>query len=372
MRKKILVCFGTRPEAIKMCSLVHALKETNFDVKVCVTAQHRQMLDQVLEFFDVKPDFDLDIMKPNQSLNELSGRIFTKIDVVLAQEKPEVILVHGDTTTSSVCAWAAFHRGVRVGHVEAGLRTYNKTSPFPEEINRQITGRLADFHFAPTETSRQNLESEHVDPQSIVVTGNTVIDSLLWTVSKLDDQFYHPVIDRLRNTVNFDKKVILVTGHRRENFGEGFLQICHALQTLAARQDVEIVYPVHLNPNVQEPVNRLLSSHRNIHLIDPLDYPAFVWMMKQSYLIITDSGGVQEEAPSLGKPVLVMRDTTERPEALKAGTVVLVGTNADEICKHTLNLLDDQNRYEAMSKAHNPYGDGQANNRIVQFLTSRI
>ncbi|SCY38859.1 non-hydrolyzing UDP-N-acetylglucosamine 2-epimerase [Flavobacterium caeni] len=372
MAKKILVCFGTRPEAIKMCSLVHTLRQTDFDVKVCVTAQHRQMLDQVLDFFEITPDFDLDLMTANQSLNALSGRIFTKMDEVLASEQPDLVLVHGDTTTSSICAWAAFHRGIKTGHVEAGLRTYNKYAPFPEELNRQVTGRIADFHFAPTPVSKQNLLNEHIQPEAIAVTGNTVIDSLLWTVDKLENRFSNPKIAELETQIDFSKKVILVTGHRRENFGDGFLNICKALAHIAEQADVQIVYPVHLNPNVQQPVQALLSSHANIHLIEPLDYPTFVWMMKQSYLIITDSGGVQEEAPSLGKPVLVMRETTERPEALEAGTVKLVGTDADKIAREAFVLLEDHALYEKMSRAHNPYGDGKASQRIVEFLKAEL
>ncbi|HEY0092601.1 MAG TPA: UDP-N-acetylglucosamine 2-epimerase (non-hydrolyzing) [Flavobacterium sp.] len=370
--KKILVCFGTRPEAIKMGSLIHNLKKTDFHVQVCVTAQHREMLDQVLDFFEITPDYDLDIMKKDQTLNELSGRIFLKVDAVLAAAKPDLVLVHGDTTTSSICAWAAFHRGIKVGHVEAGLRTFNKHSPFPEEINRQITGRIADYHFAPTATSKANLLSENAPEHSIIVTGNTVIDSLLWTVAKLDKDFSNPKIDSLRSKINFDKKVILVTGHRRENFGEGFLNICKALANIATNSNVEIVFPVHLNPNVQEPVMKLLSEYSNIHLSDPLDYPSFVWMMQQSYLIITDSGGVQEEAPSLGKPVLVMRETTERPEAVTAGTVRLVGTNYDSISNAAFELLDNMELYNYMSKAHNPYGDGKANERIIQFIKQNL
>jgi UDP-N-acetylglucosamine 2-epimerase (non-hydrolysing) len=372
MAKRILVCFGTRPEAIKMCSLVHSLRETHYDVQVCVTAQHREMLDQVLDFFEITPDFDLDIMKPNQSLNELSSRIFLKMDAVLEEAKPDLVLVHGDTTTSSICAWAAFHRGIKAGHVEAGLRTYNKYAPFPEELNRQVTARIADYHFAPTKVSEHNLLSEHIKSDAIAVTGNTVIDSLLWTVNKLENNFSNPKIAELQSKIDFSKRVILVTGHRRENFGDGFLNICRALANIAENSDVEIVYPVHLNPNVQQPVIGLLSDHKNIHLIDPLDYPSFVWMMKQSYLIITDSGGVQEEAPSLGKPVLVMRETTERPEALEAGTVKLVGTDAEKIARETFALLNDASVYAQMSKAYNPYGDGKANARIIEFIKQKL
>lgn len=373
MKKKILICFGTRPEAIKMCSLVHKLKEdTTYVIKVCVTAQHREMLDQVLEFFEITPDYDLDIMKANQSLNELSSRIFMKMDAVLVDSNPDLVIVHGDTTTSSVCAWAAFNRNVKVGHVEAGLRTFDKASPFPEELNRQITGRITDYHFAPTTISKDNLIAENVLENDITVTGNTVIDSLYWTVDKLKSNFKNEVIDNLKATINFNKKIVLVTGHRRENFGEGFLNICKALREIAKDTSVEIIYPVHLNPNVQKPVTELLSGFTNIHLIAPLDYPSFVWMMMHSYLIITDSGGVQEEAPSLGKPVLVMRNTTERPEAVTAGTVRLVGANFDSILKNANELLKNTTIYHNMAKAHNPYGDGKANERIVKFIKQKL
>ncbi|CAM1350603.1 non-hydrolyzing UDP-N-acetylglucosamine 2-epimerase [Tenacibaculum crassostreae] len=373
MKKKILVCFGTRPEAIKMSSLVHELKsEPLYDVQVCVTAQHREMLDQVVDFFEVTPDYDLDIMKANQTLNELSGRIFLKMDAIISDFNPDLVLVHGDTTTSSICGWTAFNKGIKVGHVEAGLRTHNKFSPFPEELNRQITGRIADFHFAPTTISKQNLLEEKIQENNVTITGNTVIDSLLWTVDKIDGGYSNSVISSLEEKIDFTKKVVLVTGHRRENFGDGFLNICKAMVTIAEREDVEIVFPAHLNPNVQRPVNELLSNYKNIHLIAPLDYPVFVWMMKKSHMIITDSGGVQEEAPSLGKPVLVMRDTTERPEAVKAGTVKLVGANYDRITESAFELLNDENLYNTMSKAHNPYGDGKANKRILEFLKENL
>jgi UDP-N-acetylglucosamine 2-epimerase (non-hydrolysing) len=370
--KKILVCFGTRPEAIKMASLVHELQQSDLQVEVCVTAQHRQMLDQVLNFFEITPRYDLEIMQPGQTLNALASRIFLKMDEVLQQSKPDLVLVHGDTTTSSICAWAAFHSGIKIGHVEAGLRTYDKFSPFPEEVNRQVTGRLANFHFAPTVKAENNLLKEHVNPDDIVVTGNTVIDSLLWTTQKLDSGFSNPRIDELRRNVNFDRKIILVTAHRRENFGEGFLNICKALAFIAKNHQVEIIFPVHLNPNVRQPVISLLSGLENIHLIEPLDYPSFVYMMQQSYLIITDSGGIQEEAPTMGKPVLVMRDTTERPEAIEAGTVKLVGTDFDKITSETALLLSDNNAYASMSMAYNPYGDGKANSRIIEFLNERL
>lgn len=366
--KKILVCFGTRPEAIKMCVLVHNLKQEGFIVSVCVTAQHREMLDQVLRFFEIKPEYDLDIMSPNQTLNSLSGKIFTKMDSVLDHFKPDLILVHGDTTTSSICAWAAFNKLVKIGHIEAGLRTFDKLSPFPEEMNRQITGRLADYHFAPTQISKENLISEKISENSIMVTGNTVIDALFWTVAKIENNYINKTIKELTNKIDFNKKIILVTGHRRENFGEGINNICNALLEISSNQNVEIIYPVHLNPNIKEPVERILSNCKNIHLINPLDYPDFVWMMKKAYIIITDSGGVQEEAPSLGVPVLVMRETTERPEAVTAGTVRLVGTNKTDIVNATMELLKDTSLYKKMALSHNPYGDGEANKKIINFI----
>jgi UDP-N-acetylglucosamine 2-epimerase (non-hydrolysing) len=326
------------------------------------------MLDQVLEFFEVTPDYDLDLMQPNQALNALSGRLFLAADDVLEKSRPDIVLVHGDTTTSSIMAWAAFHRKIPVGHVEAGLRTYNTQSPFPEELNRQITGRISTFHFAPTQTAADNLMSEHVSGDNVIVTGNTVIDALLWTVGKLNAGFHAESVDAMRARLDPDKRMILVTGHRRENFGGGFENICAALAALANDSSVEILFPVHLNPSVREPVKRILGGRRNIHLIEPLDYPAFVAAMMQSALIITDSGGVQEEAPSLGKPVLVMRDTTERPEALEAGTVKLVGTDVEVIVSEARRLLQDENAYREMSGAHNPYGDGMACGRIASFL----
>ena len=370
--KKILLCFGTRPEAIKMASLYHVLKaSTKFQIEVCVTAQHREMLDQVLDFFEIVPDYDLDLMKENQSLNALSSRIFIAIDQVFEISRPDLVLVHGDTTTSTMCALAAFHRGIKVGHVEAGLRTYNKKSPFPEEMNRQITGRIADYHFAPTQQSFKNLILENVSKENIVVTGNTVIDSLIWSQKKLNASSNQDKIETFKK-INFNNKVILVTGHRRENFGQGFENICKALLEIAKDNTVEIVYPVHLNPNVQKPVYEILGTTKNIHLIAPLDYPNFVWLMSKSYFIITDSGGVQEEAPTLGKPVLVTRDTTERPEAVLAGTVLLIGTNAAKIVSESHALLNDLDYYHKMQQAHNPYGDGQACKRICEFLIKRI
>lgn len=372
-KMKILLCFGTRPEAIKTAPLFHALQKSNHEVKVCVTAQHRQMLDQVLDFFEVKPDFDLNLMKQGQSLNQLSARILTAIDEVLQNFKPNLVLVHGDTTTSSIVALAAFHKGIKVGHIEAGLRTYNKLSPFPEEMNRQITGKIADYHFAPTAWAADNLIQEKVNENSIVITGNTVIDALQFGVLKLEKGYDCGDLNMVKKIINTTKKVILITGHRRENFGEGFEQLCLAIRKIATTEkDVQIIYPVHLNPNVQEPVHRILSDIPNVHLIPPVDYPTFLYLMQHAYFILTDSGGIQEEAPSLGKPVLVMRDTTERPEALHAGTVELVGTNKDTIVSACSLLLNDNNQYQKMSKAHNPYGDGNASEQIVSFLNDKI
>ena len=369
--EKILICFGTRPEAIKMCSLVHELKKQHFLVEVCVTAQQRELLDQVLDFFQVIPDYDLDIMTQNQTLNLLSSKLFLEFEKVLNKSKPDLVLVHGDTTTSSICAWAAFNNKIKIGHVEAGLRTFNKYSPFPEEINRQITGRLSDFHFAPTELSKDNLLNEKIDLQNIIVTGNTVIDALFWTINKLESNFTNKIIEKLKSDIDFSKKIILVTSHRRENFGEGILNICQALIKISKLTDVEIIFPVHLNPNILEPVQKILKNNSNIHLITPLDYPSFVWVMKNSFLIITDSGGIQEEAPSIGKPVLVMRDTTERPEAIAAGTVKLVGTNVDVIYNSTMELINDKSLYAKMTMPKNPYGDGTANQKIINFLISK-
>ena len=369
--KKILLVFGTRPEAIKMAPLVKELKKhKEFEVQVCVTAQHRQMLDQVLEFFDIVPDYDLDLMKPNQTLNGVWADILMGFKPIVEGWKPDYVLVHGDTATSTAAALTAFFAGCKVGHVEAGLRTYNKWSPFPEEMNRQITGRLTDIHFAPTPASEQNLLGEGVAPDSIFVTGNTVIDALQWSVGLVNAEGYHnPEIEEFKQILDPSKDLVLVTGHRRENFGQGFVDICHALKTIARRRpNTQIVYPVHLNPNVQQPVNEILSGVENIHLIAPLSYPSFVWAMDKSKIIITDSGGVQEEAPSLGKPVLVMRDTTERPEAVEAGTVVLVGTDREKIVREALDLLDNNERYSRMSRIENPYGDGRACRRIAEFL----
>ena len=371
MKKKNLIVFGTRPEAIKMAPLVKEFQKdkTNFETKVCVTAQHREMLDQVLEFFDIKPDYDLDLMQPGQDLYDLTARIITSLKSVLEDFKPDYVYVHGDTTTTMAGSIAAFYSGAKVCHVEAGLRTHNKWAPFPEEMNRQVTGRLSDYHFAPTVTSQQNLLKENIQDASILVTGNTVIDALLQSVDKVNLE-PSDLIQELQNEIQ-DKEVVLVTGHRRENHGEGFERICRALKRIAEDDTNRLViYPVHLNPKVQEPVKRILSEVSNVLLINPLAYQDFIWLMNRSRIIITDSGGVQEEAPSLGKPVLVMRDTTERPEAVDAGTVLLVGTNEELIVSKALSLLNNQVEFDRMSKLHNPYGDGKASKRIVDFIKS--
>jgi UDP-N-acetylglucosamine 2-epimerase (non-hydrolysing) len=373
--KKVLTVFGTRPEAIKMAPLVHQLaKSEHLISKVCVTAQHREMLDQVLNLFEIVPDFDLNIMKPGQDLFDVTVNILQGIKSVIAEFKPDVILVHGDTSTTFSTALAAFYTQTKIGHVEAGLRTGDISSPWPEEGNRKLTGALTNFHFAPTEISQQNLLKEGTSGSSIFVTGNTVIDALLWVSKKLDaGQDFNIELAKKFEFLDPDKKLILVTGHRRESFGDGFERICVALADIATqRPDVQILYPMHLNPNVREPVNRLLSKLPNVFLIEPQDYLPFVYLMNKSYLIITDSGGVQEEAPSLGKPVLVMRDTTERPEAVAAGTVKLVGTNTQQIVEQTLVLLNDLGIYKEMSQAHNPYGDGKACQRIVQQLIKEL
>lgn len=368
---KNLIVFGTRPEAIKMAPLVKEFqKHSSFITKVCVTAQHREMLDQVLEFFEIKPDYDLDLMKPNQNLNTLTSDIILGLEPILIDFKPDYVFVHGDTTTTMAASIGAFYAGAKVCHVEAGLRTYNKQSPFPEETNRQITSRIADYHFAPTSQSRKNLLQEHVREETILVTGNTVIDALMESSVKVME-IENSEIEHLKSIIDNSKKIILVTGHRRENHGQGFVNICEALKEIAIKNaDVQIIYPVHLNPNVKEPVYNILGEVDSIHLISPLAYPAFVWLMNKSYLIITDSGGVQEEAPSLGKPVLVMRDTTERPEAVKAGTVILVGTNKEMIVDECNDLLHNRLKYMDMSTLHNPYGDGKACQRIVDHIVS--
>ncbi len=376
--KKVMLVFGTRPEAIKMAPLVKEFeKSSDFKTIVCVTAQHREMLDQVLNLFEITPDYDLDIMKPGQDLYEVTSNILLGLKPVLNEVKPDIVLVHGDTATTMATSIAAFYSQIAVGHVEAGLRTNNIYSPWPEEGNRQVTGRLATYHFAPTEESRANLLKENVDVANVIVTGNTVIDALLSVVSKINSDSklkgkLKELISSKGYTINEDRRLVLVTGHRRENFGDGFLNICKALKSLALEyRDIDIVYPVHLNPNVQKPVHEILADVDNVYLIEPLDYEPFVYLMDRSHFILSDSGGIQEEAPSLGKPVLVMRDTTERPEAVKAGTVKLVGTDVDLILKEAKTLLDDEEAYKTMARSHNPYGDGKACERIVSYLKGK-
>lgn len=391
--KKIMLVFGTRPEAIKMCPLVKEFQkhQESFETLVCVTGQHREMLDQVLQIFDVKPDFDLNIMKQGQDLYDVTSRVLIGMRDVLDEAKPDVVLVHGDTTTSMAAALAAFYRQIPVGHVEAGLRTHSIYSPWPEEMNRQITGRIATFDFAPTPFSRQNLLEEGVEPEKITVTGNTVIDALHWVVENVMKKGYVPKDPSVATLSRGDRRLVLITGHRRENFGEGFISMCSAIRDLALKyQDVDFVYPMHLNPNVRKPIREVFGemadqvghdgnslgrvdsvipgSTGNLFFIEPLDYLDFVYLMSRSYIVLTDSGGIQEEAPGLGKPVLVMRDTTERPEALDAGTVRLVGTDYNKIMEEVSALLDDRKHYETMSHAVNPYGDGKACPRIVDKL----
>lgn len=372
---KILIVFGTRPEAIKMAPLVHALKaDTRLQTVVCVTAQHREMLDQVLQIFEITPDIDLNLMRPGQDLSDVTSGVLLGMRQVLKDEQPDAVLVHGDTTTALASAMAAFYAGIPVGHVEAGLRTHDLQAPFPEEFNRQVISKIAHWNFAPTQSSKQNLLDERVDPSTIVVTGNTVIDALFWVDRRIEQDVTRKtrISDFLNTCLPFDwltQRFVLITGHRRENFGEGFLAICEALRSLAITfPDVHFVYPVHLNPNVQKPVYGLIADLPNIHLIKPLEYEPFSYLLKHAYLVLTDSGGIQEEAPSFGKPVLVMRDVTERPEAVEAGTVRLVGANKDKIIGSVSELLVDQNVYNTMSRAHNPYGTGVACRLIVEAL----
>ena len=373
MKKKILLVFGTRPEAIKMAPIVHCLADNkSFDWRVCVTAQHREMLDQVLELFEIKPDYDLDIMKKSQNLSQITTKILLGMKEVLDDYNPDLLLVHGDTSTTFAAALSAYYQKIDVGHVEAGLRTNNLYSPWPEEGNRKLTTAIAKYHFAPTLNSQNNLVNEGANASSIKVTGNTVIDALFWVRNKIEkDNLLKKDLSFKYGYLNPKKRLILVTGHRRESFGQGFENICQALKLIARKYpEVEILYPVHLNPSVQEPINRLLKKIDNIFLIEPQDYLPFVYLMMQAHIILTDSGGVQEEAPSLGKPVLVMRDTTERPEAVAAGTVKLVGTNPTKIVDEVSKLLDDKKAYESMSLAHNPYGDGNASKNILTSLLS--
>lgn len=385
--KKVMLVFGTRPEAIKMAPLVKRFQEQSDQIEtvVCVTGQHRQMLDQVLDLFEIKPDFDLNIMKAGQDLYDVTSRVLLGMRDVLKEARPDIVLVHGDTTTSTAAALAAFYQQIPVGHVEAGLRTHNIYSPWPEEMNRLITGRIASFHFAPTPLSRKNLMREAIPDQQILVTGNTVIDALYWVVDKIkQDQTLDAQLAHILKEAGYDvdrldggRRLVLITGHRRENFGEGFIHMCTAIRDLAHRYpNVDFVYPMHLNPNVRRPIHEVfgedLSRFENLYFIEPLEYLSFVYLMEKSTIVLTDSGGIQEEAPGLGKPVLVMRDTTERPEALDAGTVKLVGTDYDKIVSEVSQLLDDPQAYAAMSQAVNPYGDGQACGRIVNALLYRL
>lgn len=385
--KKVLLVFGTRPEAIKMAPLVKELQKQKerIETVVCVTGQHREMLDQVLEIFDIKPDYDLNIMKRGQDLYDVTARVLTGMREVLKEIKPDIVLVHGDTTTSTAAALAAFYQQIPVGHVEAGLRTHNIYSPWPEEMNRLLTGRLATYHFSPTPLSRNNLIKESINDRNIIVTGNTVIDALYWVVDKIKnnkelDNELESVLSKAGYDVNRldnGKKLVLITGHRRENFGDGFINMCTAIKDLTVKYpNVDFVYPMHLNPNVRKPIHEVfgedLSGLKNMFFIEPLEYLSFVYLMEKSSIVLTDSGGIQEEAPGLGKPVLVMRDTTERPEALDAGTVKLVGTDYNKIVNKVSSLIDDKTAYEKMSKAVNPYGDGLACRRIVNALLYRI
>ncbi len=385
--KKVMLVFGTRPEAIKMAPLVKEFQKQpkRVETVVCVTGQHREMLDQVLKIFDIKPDYDLNIMKQGQDLYDVTARVLTGMRDVLKEVKPDVVLVHGDTTTSTAAALAAFYQQIPVGHVEAGLRTHNIYSPWPEEMNRLLTGRLATYHFSPTPLSRNNLIKESVDDRNIIITGNTVIDALYWVVDKIKnnkelDNELEDILSKAGydvNRLNNGKKLVLITGHRRENFGDGFINMCTAIKDLTVKYpDLDFVYPMHLNPNVRKPIHEVfgenLSGLKNMFFIEPLEYLSFVYLMEKSSIVLTDSGGIQEEAPGLGKPVLVMRDTTERPEALDAGTVKLVGTDYNKIVNEVLSLIDDKAAYEKMSKAVNPYGDGLACGRIVNALLYRI
>ena len=373
-KKKILHIFGTRPEAIKMAPVVKAFENNlKFESKVCVTAQHREMLDQVLDLFEIEPEFDLNLMTPGQTLNDVTSTILLHLKTIFRDYQPDLVLVHGDTATTFAAALAAYYEQIDVGHVEAGLRTGNIYSPWPEEINRKLTASIARFHFAPTIAAKENLKSEGIGDDAIIVTGNTVIDALLSVQEKiLDDCMLETKLSSNFKNIDFSKKIILVTGHRRENFGAGFEAICSALARLAReRNDIEIVYPVHLNPNVQLPVKQYLSEFKNVHLLQPLEYLPFVYLMMKSYVIITDSGGIQEEAPSLGKPVLVMRDTTERPEAVAVGSVKLVGTSSNQIVENVHLLLKDMNEYQRMSCATNPYGNGKASQAILEYIEEK-
>ncbi|MBK4715239.1 MULTISPECIES: non-hydrolyzing UDP-N-acetylglucosamine 2-epimerase [Tenebrionibacter/Tenebrionicola group] len=375
MLKKVLVVFGTRPEAIKMAPLVHALKyDVRFELKICVTAQHREMLDQVLQLFSIKPDYDLNLMRTGQSLNDVTAKIIIEMKNILKDCQPDIVLVHGDTATTLATSLAAYYEKIPVGHIEAGLRTGDIYSPWPEEVNRKVTGAIAKYHFSPTNQSRENLLKENYDSNYIYVTGNTVIDSLFMVKNKIESD--KQLNNSLRNMFPFlelEGKTLLVTGHRRENFGDGFESICSAIAEIAnSEKNIKVIYPVHLNPNVQEPVRRILGGIKNVYLISPQDYLPFVYLMMKADIILTDSGGIQEEAPSLGKPVLVMRDTTERPEAVTSGTVRLVGTDKKNIINQLKLLLNDESQYNAMAYSHNPYGDGKACERIIDILSLNL
>jgi len=371
-RKKIIFVFGTRPEAIKMAPIINIFKKDNsFDVITCSTGQHKEMLDQVIDFFNIHIDYDLALMTENQSISGMSSKILESVSGVLDLEKPDYMFVHGDTTTTAFASFAAFYNKIDLCHIEAGLRTNKKYSPFPEEINRNITSKLSDWHLCPTIESKKNLIKENIDESHICITGNSVIDSLLFGIEKLDTYKNH-AIESLKNIIDSEKKIILVTGHRRENFGIGLENICNALIKISKRNDVQIIYPVHLNPNVKSVVNKLLLDKKNIYLIDPLDYPSFIWIMNKSHIILTDSGGIQEEAPSLGVPVLVMRNKTERPEGIAAKTSILVGTNIEKIVTTTTKLLDDQSFYSDIKNKKNPYGDGKASEKILNFFKEKI
>jgi UDP-N-acetylglucosamine 2-epimerase (non-hydrolysing) len=378
MKKKVLIVFGTRPEAIKMAPLCHIFKndKINFETIVCVTAQHREMLDQVLNIFEIIPDIDLNIMKPNQDLYDVTSNVLLGMKKVLNEYKPDYIFVHGDTTTMLASSLAAFYSGTKIVHIEAGLRTYNLYAPFPEEANRQLASKLANLHFTPTETSKNNLLNEGISPLNVYVTGNTVIDSLFWVLNKInkDDNLKKTITLGLNDFLPFDwtkEKYVLITGHRRENFGNSFIQICESIRDLAIKYPlIKFIYPVHLNPRIQTPANEILTGIQNVFLIPPLEYEPFILLLKYSYLVLTDSGGIQEEAPSLGKPVLVMRETTERPEAVISGTVRLVGSDKQKIIDNVSLLIDDIKAYEVMSQSHNPYGDGHACEKIYNILKS--
>ncbi len=367
VKKKILFVLGTRPEAIKLAPLIiEAKKNPAFKVGVCSTGQHKEMVSQIFDFFKIKENYNLSIMRPNQTIGHITSTILNKLPDVIEKSRPEILIVHGDTTTSFTAALCAYYARIKVAHVEAGLRTWDKYSPFPEEINRKLTGSISDFHFAPTKLALSNLIKEGVPKENISVTGNTVIDALFLAKNKLENDKY---VSKQFDQLILSKRIVLITGHRRENFGDGFLNICKAIRNLAIKyKEVQFIYPVHLNPNVQKPVYEILNNDSNIHLIPPVDYKEFVFLMSKSYLILSDSGGVQEEAPSLGKPILVMRDTTERPEALNAGTAKLVGTNPNEIEKNVSILLENRDEYKKMSSAKNPYGDGLASKRILEIL----